>query len=1479
MVRGGLVEISKGSSGHRAATRRGDFRRLAFAIAGAAAMGARPALTRATTTYNFANFTAGTYDWSTGTNWSIAAGGTANANNFPGGDATVVDDIANISFNAAGPTGAVIVTLSSPPPAATLGSLTLSLMSGTSSDTLTLNLNANLSVTGDVAATGGGSSNKNGKVNLNVGAGDTLLVGDILSTAGNDGPGAAGITINGALTAANTQLKDDGDNFTVSSSAGIVNLGNFTLLRSAISSSTTAAGLHLNGGTVSATGFTIGSGNSSGVAVVAGANLTISGSFIVGDPQSGSANTSRPNTMYQTSGNVTSTNSGLALGAATLVTNASSSIASAGTYNLSGGSLTIPMLQMTGSGTTSPSTNKATFALSGGATLNIGSGGIVLGTGAATFTSTGGKIAATSTWTNAYTGTISMSTGTLTLQAADASGNPFDMAFAGGFTGGGTLAKTGAGNLTLSGSSNYTGGTNVNGGTLYVNNPSNSGTGNGSVTVVSGTLGGHGTINGGLSGNVDIGANAHLAPGVNNVGTLTISNLILESGSTADFDFNSAANSMVTVTNSLAINGGGIDLYQEGTTLPFTANGTYNLFNFSGAASVPGNYNALQILNGVGGVQYALGATTTAITLTISGGTGGAAGWAVDAGGSWANAANWASGVMPVAGSVASFGTAITGPRTVTLDGNRSVAGVVFNNANAYTLASGTAGSTLTLDNGAGNATISDIAGTHFITVPVILHSATSVTITNLADTLTLAGGVSGVGNLALSGFGTLLLTGSSTYGGGTAITSGTLEIGTGGSLGAGNITNAGSIVFNSSSNVSVSANVSGTGSITQSGPGALMLSGANSYTGSTVINSGTLQVGSATALGSAFVNFAGAGTVDLNGNPLNLGSIAGSGTFDNTLAASNASLAFNGSATFNGLVENTVGSLAVIKNGSGNLTLGGVNGYSGGTTINAGAIKVTGNGELGSGPININAATGLVLSNGVTLANDIVDGVASTEFEDVTDANGIVTLAGNITTLTSDQYRIGVSGSNATLILSGTSTAQAVSVLTEGNILYAGNASLTVTTATTTTSALLLGRTSGGTLNLTIQDNASISSNFGISLGGNNNTADAATTVVTLNNNATLNAGALPLNLSNSSKSGATTTVNLNGTSRLLVPGFSDSMSKSATLNLNGGSIIATAGDPVGSTFFPAFTGASVKVQAGGVTINDGGFAITIAQALVNGTGGTVDGGVIKTGTGSLTFASANTYTGNTVVSAGKLFVNNATGSGTGTGNVILNGGNLGGSGIITGSVTAGSAPHTINPGTLASTGVLTVGSLATNGNTTLAFDLASPSGSNDLLAVSGNLALSGGTVAIASQAISSAASLGYYKIISYGSLTGSVGALVLPPVAGNIAYTLDTTQNPGFIDLHRGFIGDTNDDGTVSVFDLNTVLNNLGSAGSSWSQGNFDGTGVIDLTDLDDVLNNFNTSLTSGGVGGSIAAPEPASLSLLALGVAGLMARRRRT
>src|SRR5256885_5094247 len=103
------------------------------------------------------------------------------------------------------------------------------------------------------------------------------------------------------------------------------------------------------------------------------------------------------------------------------------------------------------------------------------------------------------------------------------------------------------------------------------------------------------------------------------------------------------------------------------------------------------------------------------------------------------------------------------------------------------------------------------------------------------------------------------------------------------------------------------------------------------------------------------------------------------------------------------------------------------------------------------------------------------------------------------------------------------------------------------------------------------------------------------------------------------------------------------------------------------------------VFLGARNLTVGSNDLTTTFSGVIQDGgAGGGTGGSLTKLGRGELTLGSANTYTGATIVSDGKLIVNNTLGSGTGTGSVQVLGGNLTGNGIIAGAVTVGGGNRT---------------------------------------------------------------------------------------------------------------------------------------------------------------------------------------------------------
>lgn len=126
---------------------------------------------------------------------------------------------------------------------------------------------------------------------------------------------------------------------------------------------------------------------------------------------------------------------------------------------------------------------------------------------------------------------------------------------------GGSLSKIGADTLTLSGANIYTGSTTVSAGTLVIANTSGSATGTGPVRVNVGTLGGSGTASGAVTVGTGSGAEAFLAPaaGTNKQATLTIqSGLTFNADAVYTYTFKAKKNKAKTdkvVADGVTING------------------------------------------------------------------------------------------------------------------------------------------------------------------------------------------------------------------------------------------------------------------------------------------------------------------------------------------------------------------------------------------------------------------------------------------------------------------------------------------------------------------------------------------------------------------------------------------------------------------------------------------------------------------------------------------------------------------------------------------------------------------------------------------------------------------------------------------------------------------------------------------------------------------------------------------------------------
>jgi autotransporter-associated beta strand protein len=229
-------------------------------------------------------------------------------------------------------------------------------------------------------------------------------------------------------------------------------------------------------------------------------------------------------------------------------------------------------------------------------------------------------------------------------------------------------------------------------------------------------------------------------------------------------------------------------------------------------------------------------------------------------------------------------------------------------------------------------------------------------------------------------------------------------------------------------------------------------------------------------------------------------------------------------------------------------------------------------------------------------------------------------------------------------------------------------------------------------------------------------------------------------------------TTLNLNDDLPLTISGRT--LTANGTVNLNGNVVSA---DLVAGS-------GTIRNQGGGngvlaVGTGNGNNTLDGTLALLDGTSGSL--GLVKRGSGSLILAAAQTFSGGLVVSNGTVFVDNATGSGTGSGAVTAYGGTLAGNGVIADAVSIESGA-TLAPG-------VSVGKLTINNTLTLAGDtlveVDKANGTNDVIvATTVNY---GGTLTVTD--VSGGLNAGdAFNIVSAGSHTGDFTSIVGNPGPG---------------------------------------------------------------------------------------------------------------
>ncbi len=986
-----------------------------------------------------------------------------------------------------------------------------------------------------------------------------------------------------------------------------------------------------------------------------------------------------------------------------------------------GGALTTGVGTLTLSNATNTisgaSTVTGNLTFSGTAATNLTIGGTANINGTTTFSSTGGI---TATGNPTIQGTLALGSAATHTIAVN-SGITDVSAVVTGSTG--TTTKNGAGTLTLSGNgaNTYSGTISLTAGTLSLNK---SGTANaiaGPLSVVGGTVQYSGT-----AGSDQIADNAAvtLANGAgvatldlngvsDTIGTLTIGGA---SGTTT-------SQGMVTTGSGTLTLSGNLSYISTGSgAITHSISGKLDLGSASRTFSIQNNPSAteLDITAAISGTGLGIIKTSSG-TLSLSGANTYSGPTAVNAGTLLVNSpGSLAAGSVVTVASGATLGGSGNINGTVSVNGGGTLAGTNTIGATVTAAASGIvspagigAAGTLNLTN-AGNALTLNSAAVYCdvlsndgssrdqmaITGNLVLNGTTTLFIN--APVGIAAGNYTLMTFAAKTGPGSIVFPNGSTTMGNLTVTVNatdvTLSIGVGGANGnvwsgaasyvwdggalnwtkngtpslafadgdavtfddtgaaASTITSVGTVspgsVFfnNSSNNYTVSATIGGTGTpVIKNGSGTVTLSTsttANTYTGGTTINAGTLQ-GTTTSTSLTPPNPLSTGAITLNGSG-NILQLRASGTLNTTAETIQFDNNVNvgGDATIDINRPGATSTIKTIQLGTLNIgsnTLGVTGGNSYALRFN-GATTLTGNATFNVANIYNNNPS-------LTLTGAIGDGSAGYSLTKT--GSGTLALSGANTfsggvfinagvLRIASAANLGDTANVVTFTGAGTLESSSTTTLTQGFVinegvtgtLYAYDRSVTIDNSLTGSGTLRVsgGGTGGGFFafasnNNTFSGNIEINSASGASYAGGLtlvSLADTSDTYIKMSNTGIFTYGpsaVVPLVLNNRKiDSAATAVLNNNATN------------VNSTVTVNTDLVLSGA---VGNR----------NLTLGGSNTGNN----TFAGAITNGAGYVVS--LTKAGAGRWILSNTNnSYTGATTISGGTLSINSITNIGPGT-------------------------------------------------------------------------------------------------------------------------------------------------------------------------------------------------------------------------------------
>jgi autotransporter-associated beta strand protein/predicted outer membrane repeat protein len=637
--------------------------------------------------------------------------------------------------------------------------------------------------------------------------------------------------------------------------------------------------------------------------------------------------------------------------------------------------------------------------------------------------------------------------------------------------------------------------------------------------------------------------------------------------------------------------------------------------------------------------------------------------------------------------------------------------------------------------------------------------------------TVTAVGATAGSDAIVIEGANSIALTGTGTYGGGTTVDAGSTVIadsssalGTGGVIlnngaelrGTGTVTLGNAVQFlAATNNATISATKGGTFTLNSldAGNTADVTFGSTGNTGTVVIGNGTLSPNHA----SVTVAF---GTLKNGGGLGGLTGVASSTTVDAgaTLSVNDQSLAISRLFGFGAVTLGTKSSTALtlttgtfdgVISGAGGVTINssvtyrGANTYTGGTTLAGGAFLTVD----GAGSLTGNIADGGEVFFERTSATTFGGAISGTGAVDQ-EGTAALTLTGNNT------YAGGTFISTGSTLIAGSATALGTGGITihdGGELRGTGKINLGNAIGFQGANNAILSAKSGGTLTLSGALNATGTSTLTFGSAGNTGTVVVAgSTTGSGSDNIVVAFGTLEAGGSGLSglTSGASATTTVNAGATLAANDHNLSIndlegSGAVTLGKNASTVL----DLADGTFSGVISG------KGGVSVFISNFNLTLSGANTY-TGGTVVGGeltlggagslvgniddigtlvfdrtsaytfggvisdggrVVQEGPGVLTLKGNNTYSGGTIITAGRTLIV-ASSTALGTGPVTLaTGSELRGMGPV--ALASGNTVK-FGPGTTGATlsaasgSTFTINSLDTTNTTHLTFGSAGNTG-----------------------------------------------------------------------------------------------------------------------------------------------------------------------